>query len=214
MEGRGNLILTAIIIILILSVVVGTIFYLSKNFRGRLNLPGTSPTTNIFSFVPSSIPSLVPSPTTVRSVTTMPTNNTTNNTSSLTTYYGSNFSLSYPKNWGLLTCSTSKNFELDPYNSTAQTIPCDFAVKPITILVGTSVSCLGTISKIGSYQVRRSVTRDVSIRGLKYDTVYRWCFNAAGNNFDISHRVSKLGYPASSKDDFSSQVEQMISTIH
>ncbi len=126
-------------------------------------------------------------------------------------YQGNGFYLRYPANWGLLTCSNSKNFELDPTSSVDQkNVTCNYAVKPVTFLVNPPTECRGdTTITLGGNQVvkSKSVNRDGT-------TQYQWCLSVNGTSFSITHRVSVNGNPASSKEDFSSQVERIISTMN
>lgn len=130
-------------------------------------------------------------------------------TGDLKTYKGNGFSLQYPKTWGLLTCSNSQHFELDPASSQDLSgIVCDRAVKPVTVLVADRLNCSGEKINLGGKEVTKS-----TVASAGGDIDYRWCVSAGGKNFDISHRVSSSGARASSKDDFSSAVEQIISTL-
>ncbi len=210
MEGRGNLIAAIIVIVLVLAVVLGTILYLTKSFGGKLNL------FNSFSrLTPAPKKTATPSPTFIPSTTSgqfslapQPTPSSTITTSGVyNVYHGKGFQLQYPKNWGLLTCTTSQNFELDPYNSNNQTVPCDRATKPITVLVDQGVACKGEFKKIGSHQV--------SVSKMQYRDWFtnEYCLNEAGHNIDITNRVSNRGLSGTGKDDFSTQIEQIISTI-
>lgn len=111
----------------------------------------------------------------------------------------------YPTNWSLLTCSNSVNFELDPYGGADSRVACDVALKPVTVLVNSSSAvCRGVETNIGNLVVRRY--RAENSRGVDY----QWCFSVRGVNFNITHRVSQSGARATSKDDFSGTIEQMI----
>ncbi|MBI4039794.1 hypothetical protein HY389_00360 [Candidatus Daviesbacteria bacterium] len=125
------------------------------------------------------------------------------------TYSGRGFSLKYPAGWGLLTCGNSQNFELDPYNQTDQlNTGCDVARKPITFLVTTAPSCPGSLLQLGSNPVVKSLT---GTKGSG-EVSYRWCTQSSPS-LDITHRVTQSNSQASSKDDFSLQVEQVIASI-
>ncbi|MBI3485612.1 hypothetical protein HY025_01560 [Candidatus Daviesbacteria bacterium] len=218
MENKRNLVAAAIIVILLLAVIIGTAIYLITAFKGRINLfngrsffPFSS-TRSIFPAAsPTVLPTLKPNPSILGTNTTSnsPTNSPTPTNPQLQIYQGSNFQLSYPKNWGVLTCNNSINIELDPYNSSNQpNYPCDFAIKPVTFLVGVTGNCLSEQTiKLGESSViklKQNVTSGVN---------YHWCVKDASLNFDITHRVNSTGSRATSKDDFSSQVEQIISSI-
>jgi hypothetical protein len=129
-------------------------------------------------------------------------------TSTTKLYTGTGFSLRYPKTWGLLTCNNSANFELDPSSPTDTNISCDRAVKPITFLVSPNLNCQGDLVNLGTHQVLKSKTT------LGGDTDYRWCVGIGTNTaLDITHRVSQSGSRATSKEDYSSQIEELIKTI-
>src|SRR3989344_1013487 len=124
MEGRGNLIAAAVIILLILAVVLGSIFYLTKTLNININ-PFSSTNKATLTIKTSPTPSGTPS-------TIQPRNQGTNNTLGTTSpqplpntsgqiqgndaiYTGLGFQVLYPESWGVLTCTNSQNFELDPY---------------------------------------------------------------------------------------------------
>ena len=47
--------------------------------------------------------------------------------------------INYPKSWGILTCSNSYNFELDPTNGTDMlNMMCNDAMKPISVIINNS----------------------------------------------------------------------------
>lgn len=124
-------------------------------------------------------------------------------------YSGPGFNFTYPSNWALLTCSNSQNFEFDPVNrGDIAGAVCDRALKPMTFLVVDKINCQGDTIKLGNNQVIRSKTT-----GSSGDTNYRWCLQVGGKGLDITHRVSGSGARATSKDDFSAQIEQIISNI-
>lgn len=125
-------------------------------------------------------------------------------------YVGDGFSLSYPNTWGLLTCSNSKNFELDPTSSTdSLNVSCNRALKPVTILVHTgSFSCPGNSVTLGNNSAVKSTKK-----WSDGEIDYRWCVSVGGKTLDISHRFSPNGGRATSTTDYSSQVEDLIKTI-
>lgn len=149
----------------------------------------------------------------VISVTPSPTdrqdgNNSNSVRSDFKTFISQGFSLDYPSGWGVLTCGNSTNFEFDPENgSDLKNIACDRAFKPITVLLANRLSCTGETVKIGDKQV---VKLKVENNG---DINYRWCLSVGSVGLDITHRVSQSGSRATSKEDFSSQVEEVIKTI-
>lgn len=124
-------------------------------------------------------------------------------------YQVSGISLRYPQAWGLLSCSNSIHFEFDPTNPADARITCDRAVKPVTVLVVQGLNCQGDLVILGGKQVLK--TRTVDARG---DIDYRWCVSAVETMaLDITHRVSKIDAPASSSEDYSSQIEEIIKTV-
>ncbi len=188
MEGKGNLIAALIFIVLILSVIFGTIYYLTRGFRHSITQGTKSP-----------------APIQQRNTQTPKPQDTSNDT---VTYQGEGFNLSYPKNWGLITCNNSKNFEFDPYNPGKKTISCDRAQKPTTFLVNSGLSCQGgEVVKIGNYSVRKTKQQ------YRDWQTNQWCLETSGKTFDITNRVSSSGAVGTGKDDFSSEIEKIISSI-
>src|SRR5690349_10767404 len=125
MDQRKALVAVSIVVVLVLAIIVGTIFYLTKIFKSS-NQPSTKVVTSSSQPAASganapsdNLPSTQPGQPQTSAVTTPPAN------PNLKTYNGNGFSLQYPKNWGLLSCSNSNNFEFDPYNSQNTQIACD-----------------------------------------------------------------------------------------
>lgn len=203
MDQRRVLMAIGGVIFLLLLVVFGVAYFSSKNkpkAPARRTVTASASPTSLTVPVASSVP-------TAGSQGTP----TTPDTSGTKLFSGSNFSLRYPNAWGLLKCSNSANFELDPENATDQpNVVCNVAVKPITVLVSRqALTCQGDTVQLGYNQVVRSKTprRDGG-------TTYRWCVNGRAASLDITNRVSSTGAPATSKEDYSSAVEQMISTLN
>lgn len=196
MDQRTKSIIFGAIGLLVLASVLGTTVYL-----GRLTKNTAQVESDVTDNPLSELPVSAASPAVSQGTDNQPA-------STLKAYIGQGFSVLYPANWGLLTCSNSNNFELDPQNlADTKNFTCDRAVKPVTVLVGGQLNCEGETVKIGSYQVVKSkVAQEGSVN-------YRWCLTAAGKNFDITHRVSRISSPAVSKDDLSAQVEQAIGNI-
>lgn len=115
---------------------------------------------------------------------------------------------SYPTNWGLLTCTNSMNFELDPYSNQNSKVACDVAKKPITVIVNGPACQGGVIANIEGTQVMRIQ------KSVENGKVYQWCFNHNGRQYNISHRVSSNGQQGVSVDDFSAQIEEMLKAFH
>lgn len=179
--------------LLILAVILGSVMYL-----GRVTKNSSSSNT--------SLPSL-PVIQTVASPTPGANDNLSRGFTK--TYVGQAFVVNYPGNWGLLTCSNTPNFELDPTTSPdIKGVICGTAVKPITVLVTEKSACQGDVVDIGSYKVTKS-----KLNIVNGDTNYRWCLKVNGKNLDITHRVSASGSQATSKEDFSLAIEEIIKNI-
>lgn len=198
MEGNRNLIAAIVVIAIVLVVIIGTILILTNSLGGKINLLPSLPNLNLSRKTPA--PSLQqPQPTTEGSPVSTPAGQGE--------FKGDGFSLKYPANWGLLTCSTSQNIELDPYNPDKQTVPCDYAIKPVTVLVGDNWKCPEQTTQIGPHKVAKSkISADGKI-------TYQWCVRSDSKLLNITHRVSASGERATSKDDFSSAIEEIISSI-
>ena len=202
MDQRKALLIVSAVIVLILLIIGGTIFYLSRVFNtGKSNvhvitssatpIPVGASSPSLPSTNPQSGPSAAPAGSQL-----VPSN----------TYTGANFTLKYPKNWGLLTCSNSQNLELDPYNSQNTKIACDFSVKPITFLVNHSSCQGGTQEKINNIPLVKVVTRSPG------EVDYQWCTQTTPP-LDVTERVSADGSRASAPGDYSIQVEQIIGSF-
>lgn len=182
MEQRTKLLIGAGVIVVIL-LIITAVFFISKSSK------------------------TTPKPTTLENLTTVrddgapaATSNPVITTDNATTkmYTSSSFSMRYPKDWGILTCSNSSNLELDPTSSVdSKDVICSESVKPITILVSKSQ---------GSCKAGKKTWTDGQ-------TDYRWCVNMGQTYLDITHRVSAGGFKATSKTDYSGAVEQLIRTL-
>lgn len=178
------LIVTGILSLIILAGVLGLIYYLTVSIRSRKPI--------------SIFPSPKPSPSEQIQRQEIVTKKT---------YQGKNFTLSYPKTWSILTCANSQNFEFDPENNTDQNaVQCDRAVKSVTVLVKNTSDCTGDTILLGQVSVVKSKTTTGTGVG------YRWCTNTKPI-LDITHRASTAGGRATSKNDFSAAIEEMIKTI-
>lgn len=197
MDQRRALMAIGAIIILLLAVVFGVAYYSSKNARKTTTKPSPSPS-NL------TVPQQANSPETSGETEPDP------NSSNLKTYTGQGFQFKYPANWGILKCNNSINLEFDPSDPIDQLgVACDRAVKPVTFLVSPQpVSCPGELVKLGFNNVIRLKTTKPN-----GDTSIRWCINGVGTSLDISHRYSTTGARAASKTDYSTEVEQIISTL-
>ncbi len=197
MDERAKvLLITGSVLLILLAIISGTIFYFVKGFQNRKT--GNQSNTAKPSATAVAKSSLAPSP-------SLQTNGKMPGTK---TYRGAGFQIFYPEKWGLLTCGNSLNFELDPTNSTdIKSVKCEVAQKPMTILTDVT-TCLKDSTEtvnLGDIQVIRS---KASIAGY---TKYHWCILKPP--LDITHRVSSDNSPASSRDDFSTQIEELISKI-
>lgn len=192
-DRTRTLIVSVLVLIIILALIGGAIFYVGRIIRGRQSGSILRGSPNPSVVVPSPSPS-----------STLTEGNFEVGTKS---HKRAGFEVFYPQNWGLLTCKNSQNFELDPTSSTDQLgINCDVALKPITVLVGNN-NCSGgeTLDKGG--------VKFIKIRTVVGATVsYKWCTQTIPN-LEISHRVSPADDQATSKKDFSKQIEEMISKI-
>lgn len=198
MDQKTRTIIIGAVVLLILAAVLGTVFYLNKISKG----------VSLFSDINTSLPQaqITPLPTTAKQ-------GSLNNGSATTgpkVYVGISFSVSYPQNWALLTCSNSQNIEFDPYGGNdIRGVVCDYAVKPVTLVVENKTECKGQSIKLGNNEVVKSKTTEPN-----GDINYQWCLPVGDKSLDITHRVSASGSRATSKDDFSALIEQMIGNIH
>lgn len=190
-------IIFAVITVILIAAILGGIFYLLKNAK-QLNINNKVDLLSKLQIISSS-----PTPTVQNSA--QPPVVSTEDTK---IYQGRDVVLRYPLNWGIVTCNNSQNIELDPYNkSDLKNYSCDEALKPITIIVSKQpVSCPGENVPIGSITVTRSKIETANW------TKNRWCINKNGMSLDITNRVAPTGRKGTGKDDFSKQIEQIIST--
>jgi hypothetical protein len=200
MEDRRSVIISAIIGILVLALIIGVIVYLIRfitNRPGGAPTPRPSATINVSGQPDQTDDDTEPEP----GVTNPPTTGTKKFTSPR------GFEITYPANWGILTCNNSNNIEFDPTTSTDQPgVSCDRALKPVTVLVGVS-SCQGgeSVNKGGVIFTRQKTQ-------IADGVSYKWC-TQTNPTLEITHRVSQSGSRATSKQDFSATVEDMISRI-
>ncbi len=214
-DSRRTFIITGFIVVIVLAIIFIGIFYLIRAFQNRT--PATNTANGIF---PKATTSPVPSgnPNTPRpdsfvgvsgSRVQTGVSTTSNTDPNRKIYSGNGYQLSYDKNWGILTCNNSQNIELDPTNSKNQeNTNCNYAIKPVTVLVGqTTISnCEGETVKIGEYQVVKSKV------GTYPEIDYRWCVQS-DPVLDITHRVSDANSQATSKTDYSKEIEELISKL-
>lgn len=201
-DQRRSLIATAVVTLFILGLIVALVLFLVRFVQNRQKTQtGSNITVKVTpspsAFPNSSVPGLPQS--------SSPINQGGNLNVNL--YVGQGFSLKYPKNWGLLTCNNSQNFELDPVNGVdSLKFTCDRALKPVTVLVRTNPICQGDNVTLGSVQAVKSKLIDDN--GVDY----RWC-TKTNPTLDITHRYSKTPSTATSLQDYSVQVEEVIKSI-
>jgi hypothetical protein len=209
MDQQRSTFVAIALILIVMAILGGTIYYLVRFVQSR-----QSPTNTVVTQSPT--PSGNPN-STGNNVSTGNQPSAANNSNApqttsnpnLKVYSGEGYQLPYPKAWGLLTCNNSQNIELDPSNSTDNPkFGCDYAVKPITVMVyQNEISCPGSKVNIGNV----SVIKSKNTQGNQ--TTYRWCTQTTPS-LDITHRVSSISSPASSKADYSAQVEEMIARLN
>lgn len=196
MDQRNKVIIFGGVGLLILAVVFVSLFYILKSSK----VTKVTQSAN----VPNSL-SRLPSVATTPAVTNL---SPTPVLSSEKVFKGKNFTLNFPNNWSILICGNSNNFEFDPNGGDLKNVACDSALKPVTFLVVNKLNCNGEPIKIGNNHVTK--TKTLSDNG---DISYRWCTMVGSTGFDITHRVSQDGSRATSKNDFSKEIEQIISSI-
>lgn len=197
MEITTKTIIFVVITIILIATILGGIFYLFKNAK-NLNVNNTIGPL-------SKLPIVSSSPTPIQQ---NPASQPVVSTENTKVFKGQMFTLRYPGSWGIVTCNNSQNIEFDPYNKTdLKNYSCDRAFKPITILVSKQlVSCPGETVKLGNTVVIRSKTETANW------TKNHWCINKNGMSLDITNRIAPTGIMGTGKDDFSKQIEQIITT--
>lgn len=194
---RRSLIATALVGIVVLAIIIGSIYYLIQFIRNR------QANTNVANNQVQA--SVSPSP--VGSAPIQVNQGQQPATGDFKTYNAGDYQITYPKNWGLLTCNNSQNVELDPTNGQDQAgVACSVATKPITIIKNATGCVGGEIVDMGSYKVAKTKATEGGY------TRYEWCTKTNVPLY-ITHRVSDDNSPATSKDDVSRQVEELISRL-
>lgn len=209
-QPQRSLIFTAAVGLIILAIIIGSIYYLVKFIQGRV---ATSDSVQITeNTIPESTQEgqLLPEPQNDQFTSPQADNGFPSNEqippAGKKIYTAAAFRLNYPDNWGLLACSNSQNFELDPSNPQDFKSDCDIASKPVTLIIGETSGCQGEAVRIGNLDVVKTKVNDGSY------TKYQWCTKTEPI-LNITHRVSLDGDRATSKEDYSNQIEEMISTI-
>jgi hypothetical protein len=199
---QRSLIFTAFVGLVILAIIIGSIYYLVKFIQDRQRTASDSQA--VSSPIPSGqIPFASENPQDSLGETGGGTTGAQANTK---TYSAGDVQMIYPNNWGLLTCSNSLNFEFDPKNPEDSQVVCSLAQKPVTILVNDSTGCAGDLIDIGPVKVQKQMQEEEGYR------TYQWCTQTSPR-LNISHRSSTYGAPATSPEDYSKQVEEMISRL-
>ena len=213
-QQQRSLIFTAAVGLIILAIIVGSIYYLVKFIQGRVASNSQNPSPSVTEIAEDFIatPSGSIQGGTIQLSSPLPSARAQvpvtggNPASDKKVYNAGDFQLTYPKAWGIVTCTTSKNVEFDPIASADSNIPCDVALKPITVVVGSISGCEGPLSKLGNVEVSKSQASEAGY------TKYQWCTKTTPS-LNITHRVSQGGERATSKQDFSKQVEEMIANL-
>lgn len=208
-QDRRSLIVTAAVGLLVLAIIIGSIYFLIKFIRNR-QTASTAISNSQISVSPSASTATSTNSTPISTLpNTNQNNNIINNFPSTKTFNVEGLQITYPNKWGLLTCTNSKNFEFDINNGADNKVLCDVALKPVTVILTNNLNCPGEHVKLGDYQVVRSANGTKG--GGEVD--YRWCIVTDGMDLDITHRVSQSSSRATSKNDVSVQIEQLISQI-
>ncbi len=204
-ERTKTLLVSAFVLIIILAIIFGIIFSVVRIVQNRRTASTAGKATPTPLVLASPTP-FASSPQGGQPTQGTPTTNSQPNTN-FDIYSKGGVSFRYPKNWGLLSCNNSQNVELDPSSNVDQTnYVCDYALKPITILVGSSSCQAGESGSKGGVTFNKTQTQ------ISGGTSYKWCTKTAPP-LEITHRVSTDGSRATSKQDFSAQIEDLISTI-
>lgn len=203
---RRSLIATAIVGLIVLAIIIGSIYYLIQFIRNRQS-GQTANTQQTRSVNPEATTTPGVSVAQIDQAAQGQSNPQTGSNSAYKVFNEGEYQITYPKNWGLLTCNNSTSVEFDPTNSGDQLkVACDRAVKPVTVIKN-SVGCAGGENvKLGNYDVSRTKAQEGNY------TRYEWCVKSQPPLY-ITHRVSGAGDPATSREDFSKQVEELISRL-
>lgn len=203
-DQRRSLIATAVVTLFILGLIVALVLFLVRFVQNRQKTQTGSNITVKTTPSPSAFPN---SSNPNLNQSTSPATGGSNLDQNSNLYSGGGFTFKYPKNWGLLTCNNSQNIELDPGSSTDMLkFPCERAIKSVTVLVGTNPSCNGDIVNLGN--IRAVKSKLIDDNGVDY----RWCTNT-NPTLDITHRYSKTPSRATSLQDYSAQVEEIIKSL-
>lgn len=200
-QQQRSLAFTAAVGLIILAIIVGSVYYLVKFIQSRVASSRQSPQASVETVAQSSGVS-----TEAISRTPIQPGQTDNPPADKKIYNSGTLQVRYPNKWGILTCTNSLHFELDPLSGADSKVACDSAAKPITVQVDNISGCEGENIKIGNIEVVKSKEVDGGY------TAYRWCVKT-DPVLNITHRVSKGRERAVSPNDYSSQIEEMISKL-
>ena len=213
MEQQRSLVFTAAVGLIILAIIVGSIYYLVKFIQGRVASNSQSPDVNVEQIAQEdtnpdggSIQGLETDSPDSEGQSQTPPAAGNQNPAGKKVYNGGDFQFTYPDTWGVMKCDNSQNLELDPTNPADSSIACEIATKPVTVVVGDITGCEGETTKVGNVDVVRSQQSEDNY------TRYQWCTKTTPV-FNITHRVSQGNERATSKQDFSKQVEEMIANL-
>jgi hypothetical protein len=208
---RRTLIVTGAVLLIILLIIFGTVFFLIRTIlKPSKGTPTPTPSSRVGLFPTASPEATLPGEVSATSTPTPAPFNINSPATGSELYNGPTFQFQYPKNWSILTCSNSKNLELDPTGNVDQlNVACDVAQKPVTILVGMSSCSGGQVITLGNISVRKVVGPVLTNLGGS-GTQYHWC-TESNPALDITHRVGTGR--AFSATDHATQVEQVISSL-
>lgn len=208
-QQQRSLVFTAAVGLIILAIIVGSIYYLVKFVQTRIASNRQSPQASVQNIAQGSLNAnpAISGQTSDSNPTSAPGTSANPNRNVKFYNVSDTFRLNYPQNWGILKCTDTGNFELDPLNSEDGSIACDLATKPVTVILNNINGCDGESVKLGATETIKS--KKVDSDGY---TVYQWCTKTEPV-LNITHRVSKNGERATSPDDYSAQVEEIISNL-
>ena len=205
-QQQRSLIFTAAVGLIILAIIVGSIYYLVKFIQGRVASNSQSPQPSVTEIAEDFAVSPQASAQMPQTGNSDSVTNEQNQSADKKVYNAGNFQLAYPKNWGIITCTNSKNIELDPVNPADENINCDIATRAVTVLVSDIRGCEGQVAKIGNVDVVKTQETDSG------ETYYKWCTKTTPV-LNITHRVSPQNKRGFSTQDFSRPIEEMIANL-
>lgn len=215
-QQQRSLFFTAAVGLIILAIIVGSVYYLVKFIQSRVASSKLPPQASVETLAEGSGDQIsgntggqiIASPNAILPQTggQVTASDERNLSSNKKLYNSGTFQVNYPNTWGILNCTNSLHFELDPSSGADGKIECSSALKPITVLVDNIEGCEGDNIKIGNIDVIKSKKTEGEY------TAYRWC-SKTDPVLNITHRVSKDGGRAVSPVDYSVQIEEMINQL-